>query len=44
VAWEEYRFEIVDMDGNRIDRLLVTHVPASAEPVDSDEMQDNSTS
>lgn len=43
VAWEDYRFEIVDMDGNRIDRLLVTHVPAPSEPVDGDEVQDNST-
>lgn len=43
VAWEEYRFEIVDMDGNRIDRLLVTHVPAASEAVDSDQMQDKGT-
>lgn len=41
VAWEAYRFEIVDMDGNRIDQLLVTHVPAP-EPVDSDALQDDS--
>lgn len=41
VAWDEYRFEIVDMDGNRIDRLLVTQVP-KPEPVDSRAMQDNS--
>jgi putative hemolysin len=26
--WGDYRFEVVDMDGNRIDRLLVSHVPA----------------
>jgi putative hemolysin len=44
VAWEEYRFEIVDMDGNRIDRLLVTHVPAPPESVERDAMQDNSAS
>ncbi|MET0983230.1 MAG: hemolysin family protein [Telluria sp.] len=44
VAWEEYRFEVVDMDGNRIDRLLVTHVPTPDEPVDSDAVQDDSTS
>ncbi|MFC5463004.1 hemolysin family protein [Massilia niabensis] len=44
VSWEEYRFEVVDMDGNRIDRLLVTHVPTPAEPVDSDEMQDDRAS
>jgi putative hemolysin len=35
VQWGEYRFEVVDMDGNRIDRLLVTHVPASVEEVDA---------
>ena len=44
VAWEEYRFEIVDMDGNRIDRLLVTHVPAPPEEADRDEVQDNNAS
>ncbi len=44
VAWADYRFEIVDMDGNRIDRLLVTHVPASSEALDSGEVQDNSAS
>jgi putative hemolysin len=33
--WGEYRFEVVDMDGNRIDRLLVTHVPAPVEEVDA---------
>ena len=27
--WEEYRFEIVDMDGKRIDRLLVVSLPSS---------------
>jgi putative hemolysin len=24
--WEGYRFEVMDMDGNRIDRLLVSPV------------------
>jgi putative hemolysin len=27
--WADLRFEIVDMDGNRIDKLLVTRRPAS---------------
>lgn len=27
--WDEFCFEIVDMDGNRIDRLLVTRIPAA---------------
>ena len=44
VAWEDYRFEVIDMDGNRIDRLLVTHVPPQPEPVGNDEERDNSPS
>ena len=28
--WDRYRFEIVDMDGNRIDRVLVAPLPAPA--------------
>lgn len=27
--WHDYRFEVVDMDGNRIDRVLITP-PATA--------------
>jgi putative hemolysin len=30
VAWGEWRLEVVDMDGRRIDTLLVTPVPSSA--------------
>jgi putative hemolysin len=26
-TWENYRFEIVDMDGRRVDRVLVTMQP-----------------
>jgi putative hemolysin len=26
IEWENYRIEVVDMDGNRIDRLLVARV------------------
>ncbi len=29
--WEGFRFEVVDMDGNRIDRLLVTRLPRDAQ-------------
>jgi putative hemolysin len=29
--WDEFRFEVVDMDGNRIDRVLVARV-ATPEP------------
>lgn len=36
--WDDYRFEVVDMDGNRIDRLLVTHVPASGVEAELDEI------
>jgi putative hemolysin len=28
--WEGYRFEVVDMDGNRIDRLLVSAIDGAA--------------
>jgi putative hemolysin len=27
-SWDGYRIEIVDMDGNRVDKLLVTRLPA----------------
>jgi putative hemolysin len=31
--WHDYRFEVVDMDGNRIDRILVIHhAPAKPAP------------
>ncbi len=30
-AWSGYRFEIIDMDGRRIDKVLVTHLPAESE-------------
>jgi putative hemolysin len=30
--WDGWTFEVVDMDGNRIDKLLVTRPPAAAEP------------
>ena len=29
--WGDYRFEVMDMDGNRIDQLMVTHVPPTAD-------------
>jgi putative hemolysin len=31
-AWEDCRFEVVDMDGNRIDKLIVTKAPIAIEP------------
>ena len=27
VDWEDWRFEIVDMDGKKIDKVLATRVP-----------------
>ena len=27
VTWEDYTFEIMDMDNTRIDKILVTYVP-----------------
>ena len=35
--WDEYRFEVLDMDGNRIDRILVTHTPAPPAQPEADE-------
>jgi putative hemolysin len=32
--WGGYRFEVVDMDGNRIDRILVEQLPAPPEPTE----------
>jgi len=26
-TWDNYRFEVVDMDGRRVDRVLVTVLP-----------------
>jgi len=42
--WGDYRFEVVDMDGNRIDRLLVTHAPAPPEPVEGEELPEDRAS
>ena len=33
VEWEGWRFEVVDLDGRRIDKVLVTRLP---EVIDSD--------
>ncbi len=30
VEWEDWRFEVVDLDGRRIDKVLVSHLPAPA--------------
>ena len=31
LKWHDFTFEIVDMDGARIDKILVTHLPPAAE-------------
>jgi putative hemolysin len=31
VEWEGWRFEVVDLDGKRVDKLLATPVPPAAE-------------
>lgn len=31
-VWKDLRFEVVDMDGRRIDKLLVQHVPPAESP------------
>jgi magnesium and cobalt exporter, CNNM family len=31
-AWGGFRFEVVDMDGHRVDKVLVTSRPAEAVP------------
>ncbi|KAA0219081.1 MAG: HlyC/CorC family transporter [Lautropia sp.] len=30
VTWENWRFEIVDMDGNRVDKVMATRIPVAA--------------
>jgi putative hemolysin len=31
IDWEGWRFEVVDLDGRRIDKVLVTRLPDSDE-------------
>jgi putative hemolysin len=33
-VWDGYRFEVVDMDGNRVDKVLVAPVPPASTQVD----------
>lgn len=37
--WQGYRFEVMDMDGKRVDKLLVTPIP-SRQPADNDRDED----
>jgi len=30
-TWKNYSFEVVDMDGRRVDRVLVTYIPEASE-------------
>ncbi|MGQ9426556.1 hemolysin family protein [Gilvimarinus sp. F26214L] len=34
VNWEDWRFEIVDLDGNRVDKVLASRLPEPAPPSD----------
>jgi putative hemolysin len=36
VVWDNWRFEVVDMDGKRIDKVLAS-VVAAAPPAENDE-------
>ena len=36
VEWGEWKFEVVDMDGKRIDKVLATRIPMPAEPAHDD--------
>jgi putative hemolysin len=38
--WDGLRFEVMDMDGNRIDKLLVTQVPEEKAPIEQMEEED----
>jgi putative hemolysin len=35
VEWQGWRFEIVDMDGHRIDKVLAVRLPQSLSAADS---------
>lgn len=39
--WNGYCFEVVDMDGNRIDKLLVAHLPPPSEEADEARVRDD---
>ncbi|MPM75617.1 hypothetical protein SDC9_122611 [bioreactor metagenome] len=33
-VWDEFRFEVVDMDRVRVDKILITRIPAPEEPLE----------
>ena len=33
VEWEGWRFEVVDLDGKRVDKVLASHLPAESDAV-----------
>jgi putative hemolysin len=37
LTWSGWRFEVLDMDGNRIDKLLATQLPEAERPIEDDE-------
>ena len=36
VIWESWRLEVADLDGNRIDKVLATHIPMANNPTPDD--------
>jgi putative hemolysin len=35
-SWEQWRFEVVDLDGKRVDKVLASRIEGAAGPVDAD--------
>jgi putative hemolysin len=42
VTWENWRFEVVDMDGKRVDKVLATQIPLAPTPDDGPAQSDPS--
>ena len=40
VTWENWRFEVIDMDGKRVDKVLATPIPIAAAPDDGPAQSD----
>ncbi|GMV01518.1 MAG: hemolysin family protein [Burkholderiaceae bacterium] len=40
VTWENWRFEVIDMDGNRVDKVLASAIPLAASPEDGPDPSD----
>jgi putative hemolysin len=35
LVWDKWRFEVVDLDGKRIDKILATPIPDEADPLET---------